>query len=111
MSKILDYLFSIKDEKYKDFISKLIPTKPKEHFIGIKNPVLRNYAKVLYKNDYEEAIEFLNTLPHTYYEEYMLHTYLIELIKDYDEVIFLDIRKIFAYNLSPCQNNHNCNCI
>ena len=41
MEKILDELFSLQDEEYREFNSKLIPTVAKENVIGIRIPVLR----------------------------------------------------------------------
>ena len=39
----INYLFSLKDEKYKDFHSKITDTKLE--IIGIRVPILRNIAK------------------------------------------------------------------
>jgi len=38
MSPILKILYSHQDEKYGDFTAKLVPTKPRECFIGIRAP-------------------------------------------------------------------------
>ena len=83
MENIKPVLFSMADEKYRDFQSKLMPTVPKEKIIGIRTPVLRNFAKEFYKNP--AAKDFLSGLPHEYYEENNLHAFLLEFIKDYDE--------------------------
>ena len=50
------------------------------HVIGIRTPVLRNFAKAFAKEDGAEA--FLQELPHTYYEENNLHMMLIGGIRD-----------------------------
>ena len=39
--KIQAELFELRDEKYRDFHSKLIPDMEKENIIGIRTPVLR----------------------------------------------------------------------
>lgn len=75
----------MKDEKYKEFNSSLIPNIQKESVIGIRTPILRAYSKVLYKNTPEKALEFMSCLPHRYFEENQLHAFLIEQIKDYRE--------------------------
>ncbi len=75
-------LFELQDEAYGDFHSSLIPGFPREFFIGIRVPVLKKFAKVYRKE--AEAEDFIRQLPHTYYEEYMLHDLLIAEIKDYD---------------------------
>lgn len=84
MDKILKDLFSFQDIEYKDFTSKLIPTVDKDLIIGVRTPILRNYAKKLFKEDEKQTFEFLNNLPHKYYEENNLHGCLIEQIKDFD---------------------------
>ena len=70
----------MKDEKYRDFHSSLMPTVSKEKIIGVRTPLLRKYAAQLYKSgDYSS---FINTLPHEYYEEYNLHAILINKTKE-----------------------------
>lgn len=75
-------LFELQDLKYRDFHAKLMPTVNKEKIIGIRTPALRVFAKKYGKTD--EAKEYLQILPHQYYEENNLHGLLIEQIKDYD---------------------------
>ena len=78
-------LFEMQDLKYKEFSSKLIPTITPETVIGVRTPDLRRLAKELTKKS--EALEFLEILPHRYFEENNLHGFLIETIKDYDNCI------------------------
>ena len=85
MEKILDELFSLQDEEYREFNSKLIPTVAKENVIGIRIPVLRKYEKEIRNS--EKAKKFLNSLPHKYTEEYNLHALLLENIKSYEDTI------------------------
>ena len=75
-------LFELQDLKYRDFHAKLMPTVNKEKIIGVRTPALRVFAKKYGKTD--EAKEYLQILPHQYYEENNLHGLLIERIKDYD---------------------------
>lgn len=75
-------LFNLQDEAYKIFHSKLIPNVSADLIIGVRTPALRKFAKDFSKH--ECANEFLNSLPHKYYEENNLHGFLIEQIKDYD---------------------------
>lgn len=83
--EILNRLFSLQDKKYADFTSGLIPTLPRDKFIGIRTPLLRSLAKEIYKSgDYRE---FLSDLPHKYYEEDNLHGFIICQMKDIDECI------------------------
>ncbi len=82
---IMADLLSMKDEEYKNFHSALMPTIDPESVIGIRVPVLRKYAKDLYKKGGYE--DFLQGLPHKYYEENNLHAFLIEQEKDYGTLI------------------------
>ena len=80
--KVQQDLFTMQDLKYRDFHAKLMPTVEKESVIGVRVPVLRTYAKKFGKT--EEAKQFLEILPHQYYEENNLHGLLIEQMKDYE---------------------------
>lgn len=81
MTTIQQQLFTLRDEKYKAFHSKLIPTIDPQTIIGVRTPELRKLAKQIEQEP--ETQEFLHTLPHRYYEENNLHDFLLERIKDY----------------------------
>ena len=81
--EIQERLKNLKDETYRDFQSKLVPNISKETILGVRTPALRAFAKDL--KGTKEAEEFLKELPHTYYEENLLHFFLISFIKDFDE--------------------------
>ena len=78
-------LFELQDLQYKEFHQKLMPTVNPDKVIGIRTPVLRQFAKAFLKR--EEAESFLKKLPHKYYEEDNLHAFLLEEIKDYEKLI------------------------
>lgn len=78
-------LFLLQDLEYRDFHGRLMPTVDKEKIIGVRTPALRKFANAFAKH--KEAEQFLEALPHEYYEENNLHGFLIEKIKDYDECI------------------------
>ena len=84
MTIIQEYLLSQKDEKYRDFTLPLIPNVDKETFIGVRLPIIKKYAKQI---DNKSKEEFLNSLPHEYHEENLLHAFILSNIKDYDEFI------------------------
>lgn len=75
-------LADLQDLKYRDFQSKLMPTVDKEKIIGVRTSQLRKFANEFAKT--ENAKDFLEILPHKYYEEDNLHGFLIEKIKDFD---------------------------
>ena len=85
MKEVQEQLFALQDLKYRDFHSKLMPNISKENVIGIRIPVLRKFAKQFAASDI--ASEFLNELPHQYYEENNLHMLLITQIKDYEKCL------------------------
>ena len=83
--KIQEKLLALQDEKYRNFHSKLIPTISAETIIGIRMPVMRKLVKEYAKDP--ESAEFLKQLPHTYYDENLLHALLVAEIKDYDTCV------------------------
>ena len=89
IKKIKNELLSMQDKTYKDFHSKLMPTINPDSIIGVRVPVLRDYAKKLFKeNSIESLNSFLKNLPHEFYEENNIHAFLIEKINNFDECIF-----------------------
>lgn len=76
-------LFELKDKKYKEFHSKLVPNIEPDTMIGIRTPAMRKLAKELAKQP--EYMEYIHMLPHNYYEENNLHGFLIDNMKDYTE--------------------------
>lgn len=75
----------MRDEKFRDFTSKLIPGVDKELIIGVRVPEIRRLAKTL---SADERKKFLSELPHKYHEENLLHGAILQLIKnDIGEVI------------------------
>lgn len=81
---VINELQSLQDLNYRDFQAKLIPTIDKSTIIGVRMPDLRKLAK---KIDEKQAQIFMQDLPHTYYEENMLHSILISNMKNYDDCI------------------------
>ena len=89
IQKIKNDLLLMQDKTYKDFHSKLMPTINPNSIIGIRVPVLREYAKKLFKeNNIESLNPFLKNLPHEFYEENNIHAFIIEKINNFDECIF-----------------------
>lgn len=84
MDNIQTKLFQLQDVGYGDFHSKLMPNIPREKIIGIRVPVLRRFVKELSKAEKED---FLQQLPHTYYEENNLHGLIIMESRDYGSCI------------------------
>lgn len=98
---IRERLFELQDLDYRDFHSRLMPNIQKETVIGVRTPDLRRLAKDISKTP--KASEFIQILPHKYYEENNLHAFIIESIKDYDECVKqLNIFLPYVDNWATC---------
>ena len=82
---VYERLTAFADEKYRDFQSKLVPNIPKETVLGVRTPDMRKIAKEI--KGTEEADAFLVQLPHEYYEENLVHFFLIAEIRNFDECV------------------------
>ncbi len=98
--QIENRLFSMSEKEYGDFSAKLMPTMSRDRVIGVRVPLIRKLAKNL--ENYEE---FLNTLPHKYFEENNLHAFLIEKEQDFDSLI-IKLNKFLPYvdNWATCDS-------
>ena len=82
---ILEQLYALQDTGYADFQSRLVPNIPRERFIGVRTPNMRRLAKQLAKEDAAQA--FMAAVPHTYYDENILHALLICEKRDYEACV------------------------
>lgn len=88
MTTIQKLLFEKQDPDYKKFQEKVVPNIDPKSIIGVRVSVLRSIAKDLYKNKDDYNIDdFFKSLPHKYYEENLIHSFMIECIKDFDECL------------------------
>ena len=99
--EIINNLNSLSDSKYRDFQIKLIPGKTSDQMIGVRTPDLRSYAKELSKRD--DISDFLNNLPHEFFDENQLHAFVISLMKDYDKCM-CEVERFLPYvdNWATC---------
>ena len=77
-TKFVEYLKTLKDEKYKEFHSSLV-LNSKYEMIGIRVPIMRDIAKKIAKTNIEE---YLKCAKDHYYEEVMIQGLVISHIKD-----------------------------
>ena len=78
--EIKEKLFELSDKKYKEFHGGLCPGT--ENIIGVRVPILRNYAKELFKEkDWKQTIKEIDN---EYYEEIMLQGMIIGQVKNED---------------------------
>lgn len=73
-------LVSLQDKGYRDMQITIIPTVDADSIIGVRTPALRTLAKELSKR--EEIGQFLDSLPHKYFEENQLHAFILSGMKD-----------------------------
>ena len=85
MTDIQTALFALRDPAYQAFQSKLMPTVDPQTVIGVRMPALRKLAREIARTPAAE--DFLQELPHCYYEENNLHGLLISAIPDYDRTV------------------------
>ena len=82
---VYDLLIREKDEEYKEFQAKLVPNISPDTMIGVRTPQMRKIAKEVFNSENKD--EFLKDLPHRYYEENLVHFFVIAMIKDFDECV------------------------
>ena len=78
-------LFRLRDEKYRDFQCRLLPTVEPDAIIGVRTPALRACAKELLKRG--DVSGFLNDLPHRFFDEDQLHAFIVSGIRDYERCL------------------------
>ena len=100
-SKLYRKMYELQDLKYRDMQIKIIPTVEPESVIGVRTPELRAMAKELLKSG--EYKDFLEDLPHKYFEENQLHAFIISGIKDLRECME-ELEKFLPYvdNWATC---------
>ncbi len=82
---VYDRLIEVKDDAYKDFQAKLVPNISADTILGVRTPQMRQIAKEVFAGPDRDA--FLDDLPHKYYEENLVHFFVIAMIRDFDECV------------------------
>ena len=85
MRSVYKMLMEYRDTAYRDFQAKLVPNIDKKSIIGVRTPDMKKVAKEMFAT--KEGEQFLKQLPHKYYEENLVHFFMIAMIKDLDECI------------------------
>lgn len=95
---LLETLFSLQDRKYQQMQQRLIPNIDPDTIIGVRTPELRRIAKEI-----EDADSVLENLPHHYFEENQIHSFLLERGKDFERTVF-EVEKFLPYvdNWATC---------
>ena len=97
-------LLKLQDNEYRKLQISTIPNVDPESIIGVRTPELRKFAKELFKSSNYE--DFINDLPHKYFDENQLHAFIISEIKDYDECL-KEFNKFLPYidNWATCDQS------
>lgn len=83
--KIAEELYNLRDEKFREFQIKLMPTVDPDSVIGVRTPALRTFAKQLVKDP--DIGAFLEDLPHKHFDENQLHAFILSAMKDYEKCL------------------------
>lgn len=87
----LDYLYTLQDKKYREFLSKLIISN---NLIGVRTPELKRIASLIAKGDYNGFIKFNNK---NLYEEKVLYGLVLGYLKiDFESCLDL-LREFIPY--------------
>lgn len=83
----LEILKSKRDEKYIDFLHKIIPTVERDFFLGVRTPEIRKILKEN-KND-DEFIFGLLESQFKYYEERLLFSFYINELESFEDTLIM----------------------
>jgi pyruvate formate lyase activating enzyme len=81
-TKVLEYLKSKQDEKYKIFTSKLLPKNVE--LLGVRIPIIRKYAKQLIKENLSDKYLEISLDKLQYQDELFLYSILLANKVDYE---------------------------
>ena len=97
-SQLIDVLYENQDDTYRQMQIRLLPNLSPDSIIGVRTPVLRSIARQL-----EDASAFRENLPHRFFEENQIHSFLIEREKNFDAAV-LEIERFlpFVDNWATC---------
>ncbi len=99
--EIRNELFALQDKKYRDFQLSLIPGKTAGELIGVRTPALKAIAKKY--SSRADAGDFLSDLPHSFFEEDQIHSFIISGTKDFVECVRVtEIFLPFVDNWATC---------
>lgn len=105
LQELRERLLMLQDDGYRTFQCNLIPTVDPARIIGVRTPALRKIAKEIRGGETEYVL--FDTLPHAYFEEDQLHSFLIEQIRDPADCIdALDRFLPYIDNWATCDTLH-----
>lgn len=78
-------LFDMREEEYQINQSHTMPNIEREKIIGIRVPQLKKFKKKFF--DEKSKAAFINKLPHKYFEEDLIHVFILNEMQDYNKCI------------------------
>lgn len=102
MNKILEEIILNKDDGFKNFHAKLVPNV--NNILGLRGPKAKEIAKKYANTDIGN--DFLSSLPHTYYDENLVHGYMLGFLKTDMETLHEHIENFLPYidNWAVCDS-------
>jgi len=99
---LLEKFHALEDASYRQFQIRLIPNIDPEQIIGVRTPDLKRLAREL-----EDGEDFLQQLPHRYFEENQVHSFLLERGKDFARTVS-QVEAFLPYvdNWATCDQLH-----
>ena len=98
---IYGWLQARQDTKYREMQVKILPSLSTDAIVGVRTPDLRKYAKEIGRR--EDVKEFLESLPHRFFEENQLHAFIISDLKDYGQCMTELVRFLpYVDNWATC---------
>ena len=82
---LYEMLIRERDEAYRSLQIGIVPGIDPETVVGVRTPALRRIAKEVYESADRDA--FLQDLPHRYYEENLIHFFVLARIGDFDACV------------------------
>lgn len=99
-SEIRGKLFELSDPGYAELQTSIVPTVDSKSIIGVRIPDIRKLAKTL---DRSEADAFIKDLPHSFYDENVLHSVILSGIGDFGTALYETERFLtFIDNWAVC---------
>lgn len=90
-----------KDDEYRLFNTRIVATADPTTVLGVRVPKLRKLAKEILRSS--DSTAFLDELPHRFYEEYLLHAFVLNEGKDAGHVVEeLDLLLPYVDNWCVC---------
>ena len=82
---VYEKLLEAKDDRYRAFQAPLVPGIPEDALLGVRTPDLRAIAREVSADPQRD--KFLSSLPHRYYEENLVHFFIIAGFRDFDACV------------------------